>query len=366
MTQHIYNELMNLVSLDDTFYFKDHVLGNETYRVFSYRLASWSQFMAPSALSCRGIMFRVTDGKQELASFPMDKFFNVGEGGIDTEGHTVACYMEKLDGSLISTFIHEGQLRLKSKTSLNSEQAIAAMRWIDRKENSEFKAYATNLALSGKTVNMEYTSPMNRIVCPYQEEKLTILSVRDHRTGVNQIHFDNPFHVKVQTTNLDYYSFEKSVEDMRDIEGYVIQVRKPSSELYLVKKKTEWYCALHRTKDSISSDRRLFECVINESSDDLRSIFAGDNFTLNRVKDMEEKVIPKFNQIVRDTETFYAENKHLVKKDYAIKGQQEVKEIFPLVMELYVGREPDFKAFAVKHQKDIFGVSDKVYENGDS
>jgi T4 RnlA family RNA ligase len=370
MTQHIYPELMTLVASDESFYSKDHVLDGKTYRVFSYRLASWSAFQRPSALHCRGIMYDVTDPENpKLVSFPMDKFFNVGEGGFDYSDHAVDFYMEKLDGSLISTYLHNGEVRLKSKTSLNSEQASDAMRWFNAPENHQFKDYVSQFVEGDFTVSMEITSGKNRIVVGYNEEKLTILSIRDNKTGhlmISDDTFEKHFHVKGHQTELPYPAFEKSVEGMRDIEGFVIHVRKPNGETYFVKKKTEWYSALHKTKDSISSDKKLFECVIGESSDDLRSLFANDEYTMKRVTEMENSVIPKFNHLIKSVEDFYVANKELSRKDYALKGQKEAKEFFPLVMELYVGREPDFKAFAIKNQKEYFGVSDKVYGDADS
>ena len=76
----LYNELLELTGTNEAFFFKDQVLDDITYRVFAYRLASYSDFLLPSALECRGIMFEMKDGNPiRLAAMPMEKFFNDGE-----------------------------------------------------------------------------------------------------------------------------------------------------------------------------------------------------------------------------------------------------------------------------------------------
>jgi RNA ligase len=180
----LYKTLIALVNEDESFYCKEMVLEDQLYNIFNYRLASWTQFQKPGALDCRGTMFNVTDvNNPVLVSLPPQKFFNYEEGITDHTLCTVGTIMDKLDGSLISTYLHKGRLRLKSKVDLFSSQAIAAMTWLDLEENRRFKSELLLAAEEGITVNLEYTSPTNRIVVPYSEDKLTILSVRNHTTG---------------------------------------------------------------------------------------------------------------------------------------------------------------------------------------
>jgi len=72
----------------------------------------------------------------QLVSLPLEKFFNYEEGFGRKQFHERGRFgdkMEKMDGTLISTFLHrisskEQILRLKSKQSLTSKQAIEAMK----------------------------------------------------------------------------------------------------------------------------------------------------------------------------------------------------------------------------------------------
>src|SRR5262249_7665977 len=103
--------------------------------------------------------------------------------------------------------------------------------------------------------------------------------------------------------------------------------------------------------------RRLFENVVNETTDDLRSLFADDSISLGMIKEMEDAVIPKLNHMMSIVEKYYDENKHLIRKDYAIKGQQELGSFFSLGMTKYLGRPVNYKEFAIKNYK-TFGIKD--------
>ena len=72
---------MALVETNEAFYYKDFTKENSIYRIFNYRLASYTDFQLPGALECRGTMFEINeDGEPiRLASLPMEKFFNLNE-----------------------------------------------------------------------------------------------------------------------------------------------------------------------------------------------------------------------------------------------------------------------------------------------
>jgi T4 RnlA family RNA ligase len=124
------------------------------------------------------------------------------------------------------------------------------------------------------------------------------------------------------------------------------------------KVKTAWYVALHRLKDSINSQRRLFEAVVNEAADDVKAAYHDDEIAIATILEMEEKVSTIFRNLVRTVEDFYNTNKHLVRKSYAILGQQELSKMhFGLAMNLYLGKPIDYKAFMIKHRKD-YGIKD--------
>lgn len=371
--QTTYEELVKLTNESEAFYFKDFELDSKVYRIFNYRLASWTLFESPSALNCRGTMFDVTQ-TPTLVSLPPEKFFNYEEGGVDHTVGLIGCKMVKMDGSLISTYLHNGELYLKTKGSLFSSQAFNAMKLLLTDKYSLVKEELLLLAKNNFTVNLEYTSPENRIVVPYQSEELTLLSLRSHIDGANyfgtslleKLDDYNCVYLKNIIVGFEVLNVSSGHDDFVDLvrkeqegEGYVVEIKTPNSS-YLTKIKNLKYITLHQTKDSVNSSKALFEAIIEETTDDLRSMFADDNYVLNKISEMENLVQPIFNHIVSTVETFYKDNKNLDRKSFAIKAKEEKPEFMGLIMNAYIGREIDYKDFAKKHRKDIFGISDVV------
>ena len=373
----LYTDLMNLIGDESPFYFKDFFKLGRTLRIFNYRLSSWTEFQRPGARNCRGTMFDITDSRPILLSLPMEKFFNYEEGGVDHEANPITFKMEKMDGSLISSYTLGGELFLKSKGSLESDQAKAANLYLHKPENKKLKEEILYWESKGFTVNMEYTAPTNRIVVPYQEERLTVLQLRD--TVMNGMVYDTLqlslwFEAKEYLVKYDSVpwgiSQSKLIDDMRAEtvgEGYVLKIQPVDKPGYCVKVKNTKYLALHKTKDSITCPSRLFEVIINKASDDLKAIFWDDPAAVKMVEEMEQKVIPVFNGLVNQAERFFETNKNLSRKDYAIKAQLEVPKIHGPVMGLYLQKNPptetyrcspfDWKEFAIKRRDEFFELN---------
>lgn len=282
----------------------------------------------------------------------------------------------KADGSLISTFWHVGQnfengMRLKTKGSLFSDQAVAAMAFLDREENRKFRDELATWTANGFTVNLEWCAPDNRVVIGYLEPALTVLNIRDNQCGtyynvwtdLDAKMFPEMTARWIQRVDVaDPVAFAEGIKDMTGVEGYVLKFK---NGLW-VKAKTLWYLTQHRAKDSINSDRRLFETVLSEATDDLRSLFFDDPLVIQRIGDMEKFVEHHYNHLVDTVERFYERNKDLERKEYAILGQKELNSMyFGLAMNRYTGKTVDYKAFMMRKYKE-FGVKDDPSSPGDS
>lgn len=131
----LYDDLINLCSEDDVFYYKDIRLHGINYRIFNCRLCSYGRFKTSAvALNCCGTMFNITNPLcPQLVSLPLEKIFDYEEGFGQIKYHErgqLGDKMEKVDGTLISTFLHgrnSKEVRLKSKQSLTSNQVLEAM-----------------------------------------------------------------------------------------------------------------------------------------------------------------------------------------------------------------------------------------------
>ena len=365
---------MNLVEANEAFYYKDFSKDDRTYRIFNYRLASYTNFLEDGALECRGIMYDVTDWEPVLVSRPMEKFFNLNENPLtmNLDLTRVVDVELKADGSLISTYLHNDELFLKTKGSIESDQAIAAMKYLDA--HPEFKEELTIIALLDNTVNMEWCAPDNRIVIGYLEPQLTVLNIRSNKTGdyidrdIVLAHADpvlketaSRWIDKIDFQQVGALDFVDSIPSMEDVEGYIVLFESGQR----VKIKTEWYLVQHRAKDSINSPRRLFEAVLEEATDDLRSLFYDDPLVIQLIEEMELKVDGIYNHVVDQVERFFERNKEIDRKDYALLGQKELdRKIFGLAMTKYLvfhglsKVDVDYKAFMKKHYRD-FGITDE-------
>ena len=366
-----YDLLIQLTEADPEFFYAEQILDNKIYHIFNYRLASYESFMNPKvadsyiALSARGIMFDVTDKANiKIVSRPMNKFFNIEQGELDRSNMKLVGYMDKLDGSLISTYLHNGELKLKTKGSIKSEQAIAAMEWLDLPENSEMKNFLKfHASKNNLTVNMEWTAPDNQIVLFYPEPSLRILNMVNNENGkiltAENIDKENLVNkdIFVKSHKIPNMSLDDIVESIRNEqgnEGYILEFSDSEGNSHLVKVKNIWYVNLHQIKSNLNTTAKIIETIIDETSDDVRVLFSEDKHFLDNITRLENVVSPRISKIEADIEKFYSDNKELSRKDYAIKAQSELQPHMSLAMNLYIGKETNYKEFFKKQIDKIF------------
>jgi len=384
----LYNSLMALVTERELFYTKDHELDGVGYRVFSYHMGSYTDFIQPNALECRGIMFRMksfgSDEPEALVSMPFQKFFNLGENpmAMNLDFSKVIGFEEKADGSMISTYIHvtdkydggAGELRLKSKTALGSLMANDAMAYINSEEHADLHAALEHLEYLGNTVIMEWCDPKpeSRIVLFYEQPQLRVFGVRNRATGEiidfrsndadklgdiginlegegdrSSLEIIRRYAVETYTPD-DAEKFANDSYAEKGIEGYIMVFE----DGFRVKLKTDWYCTQHRLKDSVTNAVALFCSVVSGSSDDLKGIFHDNPGAVNIIEEMEAFAIPLYKHFVHVVENYHAENKHKDRKTYAIEGQKELtSQQFHVAMSLYLGKEIDYSETLTKYAK---------------
>jgi len=365
----LWNDLMALTAGFEAFYFADQKIDDDWFRIFNYRLASYTEFLQPNALECRGHMFRISEEGYnaqplELVSLPMTKFFNLNECPLtmNLDLSTVVEIWDKMDGSLISTYLtSDGNMKLKSKGSLHSDHVLVATEWLS--DNSDLEELIYDYVKDEFTVNMEWCSPVQRIVIGYPDPFLRVLNVRNNQTGqyVPTHKLENHFEDwLVDSVNIDPENipdFIANIPNMEGIEGFVLRLASGQR----VKIKTNWYLALHHVKDRINSPRRLFEAVLEETTDDMRSMFFDDPLAIQTIQNMENFVAKTYNHMVDMVERFYERNKHLPRKEYAILGQKEFAGTFyfGLAMNKYSGKTFSYKDFLKDKWKKL-GLKDKV------
>lgn len=336
-TEKLYNELMDLSNhAEGKFYYADHTsLLGEKFRVFSYHMASYSDWLLPSALESRGVMFLLDedDNMVRIVSRPMEKFFNAFENPftMDLDFTKTVQLMDKADGSLISTYLTGPNFALKSKTSIYSSQAVSANRYIKQEENLALWNFCDDCAKSNLTVNMEWCAPNNRIVLEYTEPKLIILNIRDNITG-EYIKFDDiPQNVisgiskwlvsEYDPATAHDEGFYNKLRDMKGIEGMILRL----SDGMHVKIKTQWYVDLHSHKDSVNVPKKLVKTILNNNHDDLYALFSDDAPTIERIREFESHVVKNLSASFDRVREHYMKNRHLDRKGFAVEGIRTLK-----------------------------------------
>lgn len=238
---------------------------------------------------CRGMMF---NAKGELISRPLHKFFNCGEReetlpnaiNLSTE-HLV---FDKLDGSMIRPVYINDQIRWCTKMGL-SEVALRAEAFA--KAHAKFDAFASYCLGWGMTPIFEWCSPTDRIVVNYTEPNLVLIAIRRMENG-KYLSFDEMRRlaephgisiVKIYEAIDDIVSFMERVKNEVGIEGYIIRFH----DGHMLKIKCAEYLVMHKSKDISSSNRKIWQLIIDEKIDDLKAALVRED--LDRVNQVEKE-----------------------------------------------------------------------------
>ena len=379
----LYTNLMKLVEDSQqekraTFTFKDVdcvVDPNFTYRIFNYQLPKYSDFLKEAAMQCRGTMFRINKETKsfELVSLPMDKFFGLGENPstMNIQPEDIKEAYVKEDGSLLSSYVTvDGNLGLKSKS-----EPIFAFDSLVREYLSQHPILNDNLlklSQDGYTVDLEFVSLNNRVILEYKEPALHILNIRSNKDG-SYIDFRNNDFLSqypiedylVKTLDLSLFKDlgkNNKYLSLPDIEGAVVRL----TDGRLVKIKTEWYMSQHNyvnIQDFSKAGEKLFMVVMNEATDELRSLLHyrnnSPNFKLEEklalIDKAETTILEEYNSFISEIGGFMEKYQHLDDKSFmeAVKTNLSNDKI-KIVMPLYKGKVNSLKdSFILNYQKKI-------------
>lgn len=126
--------------------------------------AAWTPFTR----SARGLI--LDRPNRRIVATPFPKFFNLGELGHAIPDEPFEAW-EKLDGSLIIVYHHDGSWRAATKGAFASSQARWAQERLDGLDTGALRPGVTYLA--------EAVYPENRIVVRYEEPALVMLAAYD-------------------------------------------------------------------------------------------------------------------------------------------------------------------------------------------
>lgn len=141
----------------------------EGLSLFCYtRDAVFEKKWDPITLISRGLIVDLRE--QRVVATPLPKFFNVGET-VNAIPDLAFDVYEKVDGSLIIIYWHDGRWKTATKGSFSSDQA----KWAQQ----HLATYDLRHLDKGTTYLAEAVYPENRIVVHYDEAGLVLLAAYD-------------------------------------------------------------------------------------------------------------------------------------------------------------------------------------------
>ena len=229
--------------------------GDETgsYILYNYtEKATFDRVWTQETRQCRGLII-TTDGT--IVARPFDKFFNIDEndetriGALETRPGPIEI-TEKLDGSMIAVWYHDGW-HTSTRGSFTSSQAQAAAWWLAAQPHK-----LTDI-LKDFTLLCEWCAPDNRVVLKYDRADLVLIGARLTSTGTD-IHYEQLPHIAnladlriVPHTTDSLATLAEQRGTRTGMEGWV--ARWPDG--FRVKIKTQDYLRLHRLISNFSASR---------------------------------------------------------------------------------------------------------------
>jgi len=253
-----------------------------TKRKGRYVLLRYNQYDSDFTLEivreCRGVILDEQENYKPVC-VPFYKFGNYGETYVPDIEWSTARVQEKIDGSIIKLWYHNGEWHTSSNGEIDARSAVAQGAWSGEKSNVTlfdlfWDAWSrTGVSLSSLDTNFtfmfELTSPFNRIVVRYPETEIWHIGTRDNGT-LQECHIDigikKPAEYPLQTLE-DVITAAKSLEDNR--EGFVVVDGKYNR----VKVKSPRYVVLAHLLAGVSTDRNLLELILKGEKSEFLTYF---------------------------------------------------------------------------------------------
>lgn len=312
-----------------------------------------SPFSEPIVRECRGVILDQARN-WNVVSRPFDKFFNFGESLAAPIDWETAVVQEKVDGSLMTLYHHDDMWHVASSGTPDASGNVNglpitfnklfwdtfAKGWAGRfAESYRGPDYYCVSTSDGDCISndprcmhqpglllppngcedlcfmFELTTPHNRVVVQHTDYRLTLLAVRNRKTGEYQP-YDNwaSYYPSVECypiRSLEQARAHLDIQNGLRTEGFVV-VNKDGSR---VKMKNDDYVRLHHLRDSINgSPKAMLEIVRANESTEFLAHFPEWQADYDRVKGAYEA-------LVTELEAAYEVIRHCqIQKEFALEA----------------------------------------------
>ena len=277
----------------------------------------------------RGLILNRKSGN--VVARPFDKFWNWGEGGRMTSAG-IRSVTQKVDGSLGILYRQDGQLKIATRGSFTSEQALWATEYLKRYDLSSLDPDLTLL--------FEIVYPENRIVVDYGDtEALVFLAARNMITGKYERDYLYAYDWFYLFDHPDCF-LEGDIDDIiarlpeldANEEGYVVEFLDGQR----FKFKGARYLELHRLISNLSFKNTL-AAVACGTVENIRSQVS-DEF-LGQFNQWVEEIKAKEAEIERSVTGAFAEAPKASRKDFALWVMANYKDLAQYLFAMLDGQD---------------------------
>lgn len=261
---------------------------------------------------CRGLIIRpksvigqqtwkdVLVGDCDIIAYPLHRFYNHGDYNCAKLNWQDVTIYEKIDGTMIALYHDSLQGRWCVATRSVPEADIpmsmheitfSDLFWMALEKTVTVPIeHLLGRLQKNVTYVFELTSPLNQVVIPYNEYRVTLLASRDNKTGI-EMHLDRhvalnlPFPKQWKLSSVeDIVKFVDAANPL-ELEGAVVC----DAGFNRIKIKNKSYVLAHATKDSVcASPRNAMEIVLRKKVDDITPLL--DPLTAQKMIEMQDNV----------------------------------------------------------------------------
>lgn len=290
----------------------------------------------PVVMECRGL---ILSDDLEVLCRSFDRFFNLGEAPEITEKVDLsrAVVLEKLDGSLVKVY-HDGydwQVATRGTAYAEGENYTGQtfrdlfVKGFGCSSLKELREKFDSRMMKGWTHIFEFTSPDNRIVTPYEEDRMYLIGVRHNKdfTEIRPEALQSIADLLREEVGLNVHSPEffditdrevlrMAANDLKGLrEGFVAY---DPGNGQRVKVKSEQYVAVHRIRgEACLTPKRIVELVVTNEFEEYLAYFPEDQKKFDPYVQSWEEMRKEISEIfetykgIEDQKEFALKVKHL-------------------------------------------------------
>jgi hypothetical protein len=317
--------LLNLQKeVDDGWIIKKDSFDEELSIYFYSRTTQYERRWNEYTLAARGMIIS-RDGY--LIAKPFDKFFNIEEHDPSEIPNTSFDVFEKMDGSLGIVYYWEGEWKVATKGSFDSEQSNFA-------ENLLKSKYGFGSLISGYTYLVEIIYPENRIVVDYDGMKDIVLL-----GAFDRFQKEVPYDSLKESSNIPIV---KRYDGMKDFFS-LSELNWFNHEGFVVRFKNGF-----RVKVKFADYVRLHKIITNVSSLDIWRALRDDVNFEELLKDVPDE----FDEWVRNKEKELRDHFNEVKSGYI----QEHERVISALSDGYTMKDFALKVNELKAPREVFAI----------